>query len=95
MATGIFASCVFYLDADARLGGPASLSGEQKSQDFADTSASDFAASLTTRGARVLQGARAAPTAHLIRSERARPSVILAGAGAMRGARFAPSGRAY
>ena len=43
MATGIFAGCVFYLDVDARLGGPASLSGEQKSQDFADTSASDFA----------------------------------------------------
>ena len=54
MATGgIFSGCVFYLDADARLG-PAPLSGEQKSQDFADTSASDFAASLMDAGARVL-----------------------------------------
>lgn len=77
MATGIFAGCVFYLDVDARLGGPASLSGEQKSQDFADTSASDFAASLTTRGAHVLQGA----CARLNRSERAGPSVTPAGAG--------------
>ena len=53
MTEGIFSGCVFYLDADARLG-PASLLVEQKSQDFADTSASDFAASLMDRGARVL-----------------------------------------
>jgi len=54
---GIFESCVFYLDPDARLGGPMSLSGEQQSQDFADTSTSDFTGRIEEQGGTVLIGA--------------------------------------
>jgi len=54
---GIFKSCVFYIDSDAWLGGPMSLSGEQQSQDFADTSTSDLTGRIEEQGGTVLIGA--------------------------------------